>query len=99
MNTIYINNNSNPIQTKLVGGVSLKMASRRFDIEMKDLYVYVYDEEEGTVTKTAITTGATSDTSYEIKSGLSVGQKIVTTPQTNYEEDTFKVRVVDKVTK
>lgn len=44
MNTIYINNNSNPIQTKLVGGVSLKMASRRFDIEMKDLYVYVYDE-------------------------------------------------------
>ena len=44
MDTIYINNNQNPIQTKLVGGVSLKMASRRFDIEMKDLYVYVYDE-------------------------------------------------------
>lgn len=68
-------------------------------LEKEGTYVYVYDEEEGTVTKTAITTGATSDTSYEIKSGLSVGQKIVTTPQTNYEEETFKVRVVDKVTK
>ena len=68
-------------------------------LEKEGTYVYVYDEEEGTVTKTAITTGATSDTSYEIKSGLSVGQKIVTTPQTNYEEDTFKVRVVDKVNK
>lgn len=60
-------------------------------------YVYIYDEAEQTVTKTAIETGATSDTSYEITSGLSVGQQIVATPQSNYEEDTFKVRVVDKV--
>lgn len=65
-------------------------------LEKEGTYVYLYDEEEETVTKTAITTGATSDTSYEILSGLSVGQKIVTTPQTDYEEETFKVRVVQK---
>ena len=65
-------------------------------LEKEGTYVYLYDENEGTVTKTAITTGATSDTSYEITSGLSVGQKIVTTPQTDYKEETFKVRVVQK---
>lgn len=65
-------------------------------LEKEGTYVYLYDENEGTVTKTAITTGATSDTSYEVTSGLSVGQKIVTTPQTDYEEETFKVRVVQK---
>lgn len=59
-------------------------------------YVYIYDETEQTVTKTAIETGATSDTSYEIKSGLSIGQQIVATPQSDYKEETFKVKVVDK---
>lgn len=37
-NTIYINNNENAIKTKLVGGFSVDMGSRRFDIEMKELY-------------------------------------------------------------
>lgn len=59
-------------------------------------YVYKYDENENTVSKTKITTGATSDIGYEIKEGLSVGDKIVKTPESNYEEDTFKVKVVDK---
>ena len=62
-------------------------------------YVYVYDEKEQTVTKTAIETGATSDTAYEITSGLSVGQQIVSTPQSDYTDDTFKVKVVDKTAK
>lgn len=44
-NTIYINNNIEPIKTKAVGGVSLKTASRRFDIEMKDMYYYTYNTE------------------------------------------------------
>lgn len=44
-NTIYINNNIEPIKTKAVGGVSLKTASRRFDIEMKDMYFYTYNTE------------------------------------------------------
>lgn len=65
-------------------------------LEKEGTYVYLYNEEEETVTKTAITTGATSDTSYEVLSGLSAGQKIVTTPQTDYKEETFKVRVVQK---
>ena len=68
-------------------------------LEKEGTYVYLYDEDTQTVTKTAITTGATSDTSYEITSGLTQGQKIVATPQSDYKEDTFKVKVVDKTTK
>ena len=45
-NKIYINNNIEPIKTKLVGGLSLKTASRRFDIEMKDIYFYTYNNEK-----------------------------------------------------
>lgn len=62
-------------------------------LEKDGTYVYKYDEEEETVTKTKIETGATSDMSYEIKSGLSVGDKIVSTPASDYEEDSFKVRI------
>lgn len=65
-------------------------------LEKEGTYVYLYNEEEGTVTKTKITTGATSDTSYQVTSGLNVGQKIVATPATTYESDTFKVKVVEK---
>lgn len=68
-------------------------------LEKEGTYVYLYDSEEGTVTKTKIETGATSDTSYEIKSGISLGDQIVATPQTDYEEDTFKVKVVTNKTK
>lgn len=63
-------------------------------LEKEGTYVYLYNEKDETVTKTKIETGATSDTSYEVTSGLSVGDRIVATPQTDYEEDTFKVRVV-----
>ena len=47
MDTIYINGSANPIKTKLVGwsGGLAKSTSRRFDIEMKDVYVYTYDSE------------------------------------------------------
>lgn len=68
-------------------------------LEKEGTYVYLYNEDDQTVTKTAITTGATSDTSYEVTSGLTQGQKIVATPQSDYKEDTFKVKVVDKTTK
>lgn len=63
-------------------------------LEKGGTYVYLYNEKDETVTKTKIETGATSDTSYEVTSGLSVGDRIVATPQTDYEEDTFKVKVV-----
>lgn len=43
--TIYINGNTEAIHTKLVGGITLKYASRRFDIEMKDMYFYTYNSE------------------------------------------------------
>ena len=63
-------------------------------LEKEGTYVYLYNEKDEAVTKTKIETGATSDTSYEVTSGLSVGDRIVATPQTDYEEDTFKVKVV-----
>lgn len=66
-------------------------------LEKTGTYVYKYDEEEGTVTKTMITTGAISDSSYEVTNGLEIGDKIVATPSTTYEEETFEVRVVDKL--
>ena len=62
-------------------------------LEKEGTYVYKYNEEDETVTKTLIETGATSDTAYEIKSGISIGDKIVSTPASDYEEETFKVRV------
>lgn len=64
--------------------------------EKDGTYVYLYNEEEGTVTKTAITTAATSDTAYQVTGGIKVGDRIVATPANDYEEDTFKVKVVEK---
>ncbi len=43
-NTIYINNSDTPFAIKKVGGISGKMLSRRFDIEMRTQYYYYYDE-------------------------------------------------------
>lgn len=62
-------------------------------LEKEGTYVYLYDEEEGTVTKTKIETGAISDTAYEITSGINVGDKIVSIPSADYEEETFEVKV------
>lgn len=59
-------------------------------------YVYKYNENDSTVTKIKITTGATSDIGYEVKEGLSVGDKIIKAPESTYEDDTFKVKVSDK---
>lgn len=60
-------------------------------------YVYLYNEEDKTVTKTAITTGAMSDSAYQVTDGLKAGDKIVAAPSSTYKEDTFKVKVVDKL--
>lgn len=62
-------------------------------LEKTGTYVYLYNEEEGTVSKTLIETGAVSDSVYEVKSGLKTGDKIVATPSSEYEEDTFEVKV------
>lgn len=65
-------------------------------LEKTGTYVYLYNEEDNTVTKTLITTGAVSDSSYEVTNGLKPGDKIVSAPASTYEEDSFKVKVVDK---
>ncbi len=62
-------------------------------LEKDGSYVYLYNEEDETVTKTKIEVGAHSDYAYEIVSGLKIGDKIVSTPGQDYEEDTFKVKV------
>lgn len=80
------------IQTGDYSGVAT-VPSESMVFEKEGKFVYKYNEEEGTVTKTQIETGATSNTSYEIKGGLKVGDKIVKAPAADYEEDTFKVRV------
>ena len=68
-------------------------------LEKTGTYVYLYNEEEGTVTKTLITTGAVSDSAYEVTNGLKPGDKIISAPASTYEEDNFKVKVVDKTKK
>ena len=65
-------------------------------LEKTGSYVYLYDEEEKTVTKTLIETGAVSDAIYQVRSGLKVGDRIVAAPESTYEEDTFKVKVIEK---
>ncbi len=65
-------------------------------LEKTGSYVYLYDEEEKTVTKTLIETGAVSDAIYQVKSGLKIGDRIVAAPESTYEEDTFKVKVIEK---
>ena len=65
-------------------------------LEKTGSYVYLYNEKEGTVTKTHIETGAVSDSAYQVKEGLKVGDKIVSAPAADYKEDTFKVKVVTK---
>lgn len=62
-------------------------------LEKTGTYVYLYNEEEKSVTKTQITTGAVSDTYYEVTSGLNVGDQIVATPSSDYKEETFDVKV------
>ncbi len=62
-------------------------------LEKTGTYVYLYNAEDETVTKTLIETGAVSDSVYQVTSGLQVGDQIVATPSSDYEEDTFEVRV------
>lgn len=65
-------------------------------LEKTGSYVYLYNEDDKTVTKTLIETGAHDDSVYEVKSGIKIGDRIISAPSTTYEEDTFKVKVTDK---
>lgn len=62
-------------------------------LEKTGTYVYLYNEEEKEVTKTQIETGAVSDTYYQVTSGLSAGDQIVSAPSSEFKEDTFKVKI------
>ena len=46
-------------------------------LEKTGSYVYLYNEAESTVKKVQIETGATSDTIYQVVSGINAGDKIV----------------------
>lgn len=52
--TFYINNSESEFKSKKVGGLSGKMFSRRFDIEFRTQYFYVYDEGLDEYTQTAV---------------------------------------------
>lgn len=65
-------------------------------LEKEGAFVYLYNPEEGEVTKTPIEIGASSVSSYQVLSGLNVGDQIVSAPASDYEDDTFKVKVVTK---
>lgn len=64
-------------------------------LEKTGTYVFLYDEKEGTVTKTKIETGATSAAEYQVVSGLSAGDRIVDVPKDEYNDldETFDVKV------
>lgn len=62
-------------------------------MEKDGSYVYLYNPEEKTATKTKIETGAISDSSYEVKSGLQIGDQIISAPASTYKDDTFKVKI------
>ena len=62
-------------------------------LEKTGTYVYLYNEEKKEVTKTPIETGAVSDTYYQVTSGISVGDQIVSAPSTEFKEDTFNVKI------
>lgn len=65
-------------------------------LEKTGSYVYLYNPEDGTATKTQIKTGAVSTSVYEVLEGLKQGDQIIATPESTYEEDTFKVNVKNK---
>ncbi|MBR2970651.1 MAG: InlB B-repeat-containing protein [Clostridia bacterium] len=45
--TVYTNNKSTAWENKKVGGIGVKMLSRRYDIEFRTQYVYSYDVQSG----------------------------------------------------
>lgn len=57
-------------------------------------FVYVYDEEDGTVTRRSIEKGTLDDINYEIVSGLAVGEIVVKSPDPNMEDGT---KIAEKV--
>ena len=61
-------------------------------LEKTGTYVYLYNEADSTVSKTQITTGAISDSYYQVISGLQPGDKIIATPTSDYTETTFEVK-------
>ncbi len=86
------------IQTGQYLGVTV-VPIESITLEKTGSYVYLYNDEDKTVTKTEIKTGAISDTAYEVTSGIKPGDRIVASPKTDYKEDTFKVKVVDSTNK
>lgn len=70
-------------------------------LEKTGSFIWLYNEEDSTISKVQITTGATSDTLYEVTDGLKAGDKIVSAPSAldldEDETENIKVKVVDKL--
>ena len=75
-----------------VGVVTVPFESLVYD--KTGTYVYLYDAENDTVTKTPIETGAKSYTEYQVTEGIKLGDKIVQAPDSSFE-DSFEVKVAE----
>ena len=75
-----------------VGVVTVPFESLVYD--KTGTYVYLYDAENETVTKTPIETGAKSYTEYQVTEGVKLGDKIVQAPDSSFE-DSFEVKVAE----
>ena len=85
----------NPDENIIIGfdaSVEIDVGEHSMVLDKTGSYVFVYDEESETVTKTLIETGATSVSDYEVLSGVELGDMIVLAPQSTYE-DSFKARI------
>ncbi|MGN0464509.1 MAG: efflux RND transporter periplasmic adaptor subunit [Acutalibacteraceae bacterium] len=79
------------IETNYVENVTV-VPLEGIEIDGKDYYAYVYDAKTKEIEKRQLEVGISSDTLYEIKSGCSVGDKLVKNP-TNALIDGSKVKV------
>ena len=51
---VYLNNQNVAFESKLVGGISLKLASRRYDIEYRNQYIYTMVDNKLVATKVKV---------------------------------------------
>ena len=77
-----------------IGVVTVPVESLVYD--KTGTYVYLYDAENSTVTKTLIETGAKSYTEYQVTEGIKQGDKIAQAPDSTFEES-FEIKVAEEI--
>lgn len=90
----------NPDEKIIIGfDVDIKIKLATYDNVLKvpvesviynngEYFVFVFDEKEGVANKRSINKGSLDETSYEVVSGLTEGEKVVKSPEPNMEDGT-----------